>query len=59
MKTFYIQYNIGKARYVVNHHDGKMFYKDGSKVYGIWTLKNKKDLTRMIKELTNNGYVEV
>ena len=57
-KLYYIQNNIGKAKYVINFHDGKQTHKDGSPFYGIKTFKNKKKLATYEKELINQGYKE-
>ena len=59
MKNFYIRYNIGKSKYVVNFHDGEVFFSDGSPFYDIKIFKNKVLLGRFIKELLNSGYVEI
>ena len=58
MKNFYIEYNIGKSKYVVNFHNGKHLHLDGSPFYDIKIFKNKVLLGSFIKELLNSGYVE-
>ena len=58
MKEFYIQYNIGKVKYVVNHNDGNKKHKDGSRFFDIATFKNKKNLAKFVSELKNKSYVE-
>jgi hypothetical protein len=58
MKQFNIQYNIGKAKYVVNHHDGVKKHRDGSNFFDIAIFKNKKNLAKFICDLYKNGYVE-
>ena len=58
MKNFYIQYNIGKSKYVVNFHNGERLHSDGSPFYDIKIFKNKVLLGSFIKELLNSGYVE-
>jgi len=55
---YYIQYNVGKAKYVVNHHDGIKKHGDGSNFYDVTIFKNKKKLTKFIDDLCNNGYIE-
>lgn len=55
---FNIQYNIGKAKYVVNHHDGHSTHNDGSKFFGIAIFSNKRKFEKFVKELRNQGYVE-
>lgn len=58
VKDFYTQYGIGRAKYLVNYHDGIMTNKDGSKFYGIKIFKNKKLLKVFIDNLIGNGYIE-
>jgi len=57
-KLYNIQQNIGKAKYVVNYHDGVKTHKDGSAFYDISIFKNKKDLENFIKKLESEGYKE-
>ena len=57
-KVYYLQFRIGKAKYVVNYYDGKAKHKDGSKFYGIYIFKNKKDLGNCIENLRKQGYKE-
>ena len=45
-----IQYNIGKAKYLVNYHKGKK-HKDGSKFFDIAIFKNKNKMNEFIKTL--------
>lgn len=59
MKMFYVQYNIGKAKYVVNHHDGSKKHKDGSDFFDISIFRNKKSLNEFIKKLHTDGYKEI
>ena len=58
MKDFYIQYNIGHAKYVVNSHDGIQTHKDGSPFYGCAIFKNKPSLNAYISKLKKEGYNE-
>ena len=44
MKKYNIMYGVGKAKYVVNFHDGEKKHKDGSEFYDIQIFKNMKDL---------------
>ena len=53
-----LRYNIGKAKYVVNFHDGKKTHKDGSKFFDIQIFSNKKNRDKFIKSLTTQGYKE-
>jgi hypothetical protein len=57
-KVFNIQYNIGKAKYVVNFHDGEQTYKDGSPFYDMRIFKNKKDLENFEQDLYRSGYIQ-
>lgn len=58
-KTYSIQYNIGKVKYVVNHHDGIKTHNDGSKFYDIAIFSNKQKMNAFINELKTKGYVEL
>lgn len=58
MKTFNIQYNIGKVKYVVNHHDGIKKHKDGSAFFDIRTFKSKKTLAEFVACLKADGYIK-
>jgi hypothetical protein len=58
MKTHYIQNNIGKAKYVVNYHNGTKRYPDGSEFFDIAVFKSKSKLNTFIGELTKAGYKE-
>lgn len=58
MKKFYIKYNVGKAKYVVNFHDGVKKHKDGSDFYDINIYKSKKELNKFITQLLSDGYLE-
>ena len=58
MKRFNLMYGIGKAKYVVNFHDGVKKHNDGSDFFDIAIFKNKKKLNAFVSELKNTGYVE-
>lgn len=55
-RVYNTQENIGKAKYVVNFHDGKKAHPDGSPFYDIRIFRNKKKRDAFIKELKGNGY---
>lgn len=57
MKRYYLQDNIGRAKYTVNFFDGQSKHKDGSDFFAIKIFKNKKDVARFVKELQRDGYV--
>lgn len=58
MKTYYIQYNIGKCKYCVSFHDGVQTHRDGSPFYGISIFKNIKKMHSFVKQLVLDGYKE-
>jgi hypothetical protein len=55
-KNYYIQNNIGKAKYTISYFDGKTFHNDGSPFYGIKIFKNKVAFMRGIRDLKEQGY---
>jgi len=58
MKEYYWQTNIGKAKYLVNFHDGVSTHKDGSEFYDLRIFRNKPAMEAFIKELSDKGYKE-
>jgi hypothetical protein len=58
MKKYYIQYNVGKAKYLVNFNDGVDTHKDGSPFYNCRIFKNKVKLAAFLTELSIGGYRE-
>lgn len=58
MKTFNIRNNIGKAKYVVNHHDGVKIHEDGSPFFDLSIFSNKRKLAKFVKDLMKQGYQE-
>jgi hypothetical protein len=58
MKEFNLMYNIGKAKYVINMHDGIQTHKDGSKFFGIEIFSNKRKFNKRIKEYVEMGYTQ-
>jgi hypothetical protein len=57
VKRYNITRNVGKAKYVVNFHDGKNKYKDGSDFFDIKIFKNKTNLEKFEKKLKSKGFV--
>jgi len=55
-KKYKIQYNIGRAKYVVSDYDGVSTHPDGSEFWGIATFKSKKKMDDYLNELTKKGY---
>lgn len=51
--------SIGKAKYVIDYHDGHSTYKDGSKFIGIDTYSSKEKLQKGIKRFLSEGYRQV
>jgi hypothetical protein len=56
MKKFNLMYNVGKAKYVINYHNGLKKHKDNSEFYDIAIFKNKKNFNSFIKKLELEGY---
>jgi len=57
-KRFYVQHNVGKAKYCLNFHDGVKEHKDGSEFFDLRIFKNKKKLAAAITALKEDGYKE-
>lgn len=55
-KIYNIQYNVGKAKYVINYHDGIKTHKDGSAFFDIDIQRNLKKHNSKIRELLELGY---
>lgn len=53
-----IMFNVGKAKYVVNHHDGHSTHRDGSEFYDIALFRNKRKFEAFVRGLRAKGYVE-
>ena len=51
-------YNVGKAKYLLNTHNGVDTHNDGSPFFGCEIFKNKKKLQARINELKGEGYIE-
>lgn len=58
LKLYHIQHNIGRAKYVVNYHDGVKVHRDGSEFYDCNVFSNKKVADKFIKSIISCGYVE-
>lgn len=58
IKEYNWMMHVGKAKYVVNYHDGVDAHKDGSKFYNIATFSNKKDFKAFLDKLQREGYRE-
>lgn len=56
--NYYLMYNVGHAKYVVNYHNGERFCDDGSKFYDLAIFKNKKKLEEFVNKLIREGYEE-
>ena len=55
---YYIMERIGKARYVVNWHNGIKMHSDGSPFIDIAIFKNKKLMNKFVLSLKGLGYTE-
>lgn len=56
-KLFNEKYNVGKAKYVLDYHDGVQKYPDGSPFFDIKIFKNKKDFNEFKSKLIRGGYL--
>jgi len=56
VKEFREMSNVGKAKYVVNYHDGVKRHSDGSPFFDIATFRNKRKKTEFVKGLLASGY---
>lgn len=59
MKKYRLNFNIGKAKYLVSYHDGIKKHKDGSEFFDIQIFNNKQKLNLFISELKAMGYSEI
>jgi hypothetical protein len=57
LKHYYIQYGVGKARYLVNYTDGNKKHRDGSRFYDTAIFSNKSEMDKFLRELKRDGYV--
>jgi len=57
MKQYNTMSNVGKAKYVVNMHDGIKTHNDGSNFYDISIFSNKKEMAAFVKKLQADGYI--
>ena len=56
VKLYNIMFGVGKAKYVVNYHDGVKKYNDGSRFYDTTLFSNKLEMNKFIKFLKKEGY---
>lgn len=56
MKKWNQQFNVGKAKHVINYHDGIKKHNDNSRFFDIAIFKSKKKMKNFIKELKADGY---
>lgn len=55
-KVYNEMYGVGKARYVVNFHDGVKTHADGSPFFDCRIFGNRKVKDRFVRELRVGGY---
>lgn len=56
MKVYNEMMNVGRAKYVVNHHDGVKTHPDGSPFFDIAIFHNQRKKNKFVKELNRQGY---
>ena len=57
MKRYNEMMNVGRAKYVINHHDGVTTHPDGSPFYGVAIFKTRRDKDKFVRELRARGYL--
>jgi hypothetical protein len=57
MKSFNIQYNIGRSKYVINYYEGISKHYDGSNFFSIAIFSNKKLFNKFQRKLLSEGYI--
>ena len=57
MKLFNEMYNVGRAKYVINFHDGTKKHPDGSNFYDMEIFKSQKAQLAFTKNLISSGYI--
>lgn len=55
-KKYNIKFNVGKAKYVINYHDGVKKHKDGSDFYDMEIFKTKPMFDEFQRKLIREGY---
>lgn len=58
MKRYNLMSGVGRAKYVVNYHDGEKKHQDGSDFFDIAIFSNRKKKEQFCKELQKQGYKE-
>jgi hypothetical protein len=59
MKQYSVMENVGRARFVVNFHDGRKRHADGSEFFDVRVFRNKRKLVQFVRSLRMLGYVSV
>jgi len=59
MKKYSVMFSVGRAKYVVNYHDGIKTHGDGSPFYDVSIFKNKTDLEKFVGKLKLDNYKQV
>ena len=55
-KVYHFHSNVGKAKYLVDYHDGFQVHNDGSAFFGCAIFSNKKKRDQFVRELNRQGY---
>ena len=58
-KLYYTLSPIGKAKYVLNYHDGERTHEDGSPFFDVLLFSNKRKLNQAVNRLKRDGYKEL
>ena len=57
MKTYQIQYGVGKVKYDVSFHDGQKTHSDGSPFFDVRIFKNKRKMDNFVSGLIKNEFI--
>ena len=55
-KDYHENQNVGRARYLVNYHDGVKTHADGSRFYDLKIFSNRREKDAFVRELRLDGY---
>lgn len=59
MKKYKLNFNIGKAKYVISYHDGVKTHNDGSPFFDMAIFGNIKKFTMFERQLLADGYKQI
>ena len=57
-KCYHLRFNVGRVRYAINYWDGVKLNRDGSPFFALQTCSSKKAVSKFVRKLESEGYVE-